>query len=78
MQYDIALWSLHHSKLYFSGSYACFMYSILLLPVYSLFKCFSARMLAICVQFCSCLCKVCSRVSEPLTRFADFAYLFRH
>ena len=27
----------------FSGSFACFIYSILLLSVYSLFKCFSSR-----------------------------------
>ena len=40
--------------------------SIVLLPTYYL--------LIICVWFCSCLCKVCSHVSEALTLFADYVY----
>ena len=36
------------------------------LPVYSVFKCFRSSHLAICVRFCSCLCTVCSNVSEAL------------
>ena len=66
MQYDIALWSLHHSKLYFSGSNTCFMYSILLLPVYSLFKRFRYSNTCFITPSCCCLCTVCSNVSDTL------------
>ena len=52
----------------FSGSYACFMYSILLLPVYKVcWNVSEALMLVICARLCSCLCIVCeSNVSEAL------------
>ena len=51
----------------FRLSHAFHAHSVLFLPMHSLLKGFRL-MLAMRILFCSCLCKVCSRVSDALSQ----------